>query len=72
MAEINRHSAPQLGDEAAYFEMEYKKAKKEYVAAKEKLKWIYMVKNCHHDVEYISHSQLITYECKKCKYMWYD
>lgn len=72
MVEISKIELEQIDESAKILQIEYEKAKKEYKKTKEKLKWIFEVKNCDHDVVCTGFDQLVTYECKKCKYVWYE
>ncbi len=67
---MNKPSA--IEKRVARIQDEYHRAKTEYNSAKRTLKWIFAVKECDHDIERTVFDQLITYQCKKCKYTWYN
>lgn len=72
MVGITEHGFKEIEKSREHIEVEYEKAKTAYNAAKSQLKWIFSVKECDHAVEYTGLGQLGTFQCKKCKYVWYD
>ena len=72
MGKVSHTDLHRVKERAARIQEEYDKAKTEYTSAKKRLKWIFAVKECKHDIERTDFEQLITYQCKKCKYIWYD